>query len=117
MLVFGATTLVAVFLVLLQQPSRESATWLPYLAAVWALMLPVTSFVQVLHHSLHCLVSAVISHMGSDTHRSKRFLASSTFQCTFGVRLTMLWSLSRQLWICRLCREICSACTASHTWR
>ncbi|CAK0743676.1 hypothetical protein CVIRNUC_001488 [Coccomyxa viridis] len=46
MLVFGATTLVAVFLVLLQQPSRESATWLPYLAAVWALMLPITSFVQ-----------------------------------------------------------------------
>ena len=51
MLVFGATTLVAVFLVLLQQPSRESATWLPYLAAVWALMLPVTSFVQVHHLS------------------------------------------------------------------
>lgn len=47
MLVFGATTLASVFLVMLQQANRDSATWLPYLAAVWALLLPVTSFVQV----------------------------------------------------------------------
>ena len=47
MLVFGATVLASVFLMLVQQPSRESVTWLLYLAAVWALLLPVTSFVQV----------------------------------------------------------------------
>ena len=53
MLVFGATVLASVFLVLVQQPSRESATWLLYLAAVWALLLPVTSFVQVNPHAPH----------------------------------------------------------------
>ncbi len=47
MLVFGATILASVFLVLVQQPGRESATWLLYVAAVWALLLPVTSFIQV----------------------------------------------------------------------
>ena len=52
MLVFGATVLVALFLVLVQQPNQDSTTWLPYLAAVWALLLPVTSFVQVCNQSL-----------------------------------------------------------------
>lgn len=46
-LVFGATILASVFLVLIQQHSRQSATWLLYLATVWALLLPVTSFIQV----------------------------------------------------------------------
>ena len=55
MLVLGATVLAALFLVLVQQPNQDSATWLPYLAAVWALLLPVTSFVQVcaMTHSYH----------------------------------------------------------------
>ena len=46
-LVFTATMLAAAFLVLLQRPLRGSVGLLPWLASVWALLLPLASFLQV----------------------------------------------------------------------
>ena len=47
MLVFAATMLVAVFLVLSQQPSKGFAALLPWIAALWAVLLPVAILVLV----------------------------------------------------------------------
>ena len=73
MLVFGATILAAVFLVLVQQPGRESATWLLYVAAVWALLLPVTSFVQVTPHGPHASACWTAHSHQSTAHASHAF--------------------------------------------
>lgn len=120
MLVFGATILASVFLVLVQQPDRESATWLLYVAAVWALLLPVTSFVQVAPYAPHAATCWTSHSQQTPVMQAMSCALSGWDTRTLQDYLRKLQMTShdmcRQIRICHLFREIFSACIASPIW-